>query len=463
MSHCSNCNSTLKPSQSFCQQCGTRCNQSLLASELAGTSLPNTNPCPNCKTPLKPDQSFCQQCGTHLNNSSPIVPANVTLSPAKTLPALGQATAAPPNKPVASPLPSETLLVVGQKEENPAPESQAETNAAPAKSKSTSRIWCIFAIVALLIASGSYFLFKNKTGDEDRTQIQATPSESFEMDVEGVYEIKGNWGFIQYIGSESGNRTSYYFKTNSSVGEEIARVCKLMKECKIVGEVTSKEKIPVTINGDMNPSAIFEVINIKSVNPVKPESEPQSYESEVEEREVEGSYKIQGEWGFINEVSPESGDLIQHYFRINSSVGKQVAQACTSPADCKVIAKVILKSIDDLPVGMKVDGSAIFEIVNIKSVEPVKQHQALLEPKASKVSVLSSPVTNEEKTKPPALDKNRRKPAANADAATRSKEPAEAERPSKTEKSGLSKLWKSVKEEAKKGKIEQQEDNAWRN
>lgn len=467
---CPNCKAPLKPGQSFCQQCGTRCDQLQLASEPAGASLSNTNQCPNCKAPLKSGQSFCQQCGTRCDQplpaSEPAGPANVIPSPAESLPASGEVAATVTDRPIASPLATETLSAVGQKEENPAPESQAKTNTAPAKSKSTSRTGLILAIVVivlLFIAGGSYFLFKNKKGDESLTQAKTTSSESFETEVEGVYESKGNWGFIQYTGSESGDWVPYYFRTNSSVGREIAKVCKPMEECKIVGQVTHREKMPVVINDDMKASEIFEVIKIKSVEPVKPESEPQSYESEAEEREIKGGYESQGKWGFINEVSPESGDLIQHYFRTNSSVGKQVAQACTPSEDCKVIAEVILKSMNDLPVGMKVNGSAVFEIVNIKSIEPVKQNQASPEPETPKAPAVPAPVANKEKTKSPASDKNRKKPVSNADAATRSKKPAEAEKPSKTEKSGLSKLWKSVKEVAKKGKIEQQKDDAWRN
>lgn len=116
--------------------------------------------------------------------------------------------------------------------------------------------------------------------------------------VEGMYEVKGRYGLINEISTESGDWIPYYFSMDSSAGRQIAKVCKPTKDCKIVGKVIDRERLPASINEDISPSAVFEVISVESAVPVIDQSDEENGSTTKEEDMVTEQAK-----------SPEKGQI----------------------------------------------------------------------------------------------------------------------------------------------------------
>jgi uncharacterized OB-fold protein len=91
---CPTCGAVNDPANRFCDQCGTRLDQSSAQSQESTMVAQPTGAsvCPTCGAPVLPGEAFCDNCGSALTGPAPAlapVEASVAGTAASTMPATG--------------------------------------------------------------------------------------------------------------------------------------------------------------------------------------------------------------------------------------------------------------------------------------------------------------------------------------------------------------------------------------
>ena len=85
--------------------------------------------------------------------------------------------------------------------------------------------------------------------------------------------------------------------------------------------------------------------------------------------EIKGLLKTKDGWGYIGDVSENTGDFRPYFFPINSPVGKKILAACSDGDYCKLSGSMdfidLPKVINAMDIG---ENSGSFEIISVKSV-----------------------------------------------------------------------------------------------
>jgi uncharacterized SAM-binding protein YcdF (DUF218 family) len=85
--------------------------------------------------------------------------------------------------------------------------------------------------------------------------------------------------------------------------------------------------------------------------------------------EIKGLLKTKDSWGYIGDVSENTGDFRPYFFPINSPVGKKILAACSDGDYCKLSGSMdfidLPKVINAMDIG---ENSGSFEIISVKYV-----------------------------------------------------------------------------------------------
>ena len=85
--------------------------------------------------------------------------------------------------------------------------------------------------------------------------------------------------------------------------------------------------------------------------------------------EIKGLLKTKDGWGYIGDVSENTGDFRPYFFPINSPVGKKILATCSNDDYCKLSGSMdfidLPKVISAMDIG---ENSGSFEIITVKSV-----------------------------------------------------------------------------------------------